>query len=142
MQEEDDEHENEDFPPNSEEVGFVAFVHHAQTHAGPDCSGQFSNASRNDNEKGIDDVVGSHVGRDAADLSEGATGEAGESGLLEGNAHQLALQAVGVVVGTAWCVVGTFVVLKLVDVMVGLRVTPDQEREGVDLALHGEALHP
>jgi Amt family ammonium transporter len=71
-----------------------------------------------------------------------ADGQPGVSGLLEGNAHQLAVQAVGVVVTTLWCVIGTAVTLKIVDLLVGLRVSPDQEREGLDLALHGEALHP
>ncbi len=69
-------------------------------------------------------------------------GHPGISGLLEGNPHQLAVQAVGVAVVTLWCVVGTAVVLKIVDLAVGLRVRADDEIEGLDLALHGESLHP
>jgi Amt family ammonium transporter len=65
----------------------------------------------------------------------------GVAGLLEGNPAQLGVQAVGVVVTTVWCVVGTWVTLRIVDLLCGLRVAPDQEREGLDLALHGEALH-
>jgi Amt family ammonium transporter len=47
-----------------------------------------------------------------------------------------------VVVTIVWCAFGSYVALKIVDLLVGLRVTQDQEREGLDLALHGEALHP
>ena len=65
----------------------------------------------------------------------------GVAGLLEGNPAQLGIQAVGVVVTTLWCVVGTFVTLKIVDMICGLRVSTDEEREGLDLAQHGEALH-
>ena len=65
----------------------------------------------------------------------------GVSGLLEGDAHQLMIQATGVLVTTAWCAVGTFITLKLVDALVPLRAEPDEEREGLDIALHGEALH-
>jgi Amt family ammonium transporter len=32
----------------------------------------------------------------------------------------------------------TFVLLKIIDVVIGLRVTQDEEREGLDIALHGE----
>jgi ammonium transporter, Amt family len=71
-----------------------------------------------------------------------ADGQPGISGLLEGNVHQLAVQAAGVVIIGAWCVVGTLVSLKLADLFVGLRVIPDDERMGLDLALHGESLHP
>ncbi|MBB4199952.1 ammonia channel protein [Rhodoblastus sphagnicola] len=70
-----------------------------------------------------------------------ADGQPGISGLLEGNAHQLLVQGIGVVVVGVWCAVGTALVLKLVDVLIGLRANTDQEREGLDLALHGETLH-
>jgi len=65
----------------------------------------------------------------------------GVAGLLEGNPAQLGIQAVGVLVTTLWCVVGTWVTLKIVDLLCGLRASSDQEREGLDLALHGETLH-
>jgi Amt family ammonium transporter len=71
-----------------------------------------------------------------------ATGEAGISGLLEGNAHQLAIQAAGAAIVTLWCVIGSIIALKLVDLFVGLRVSPDDELQGLDLSLHGESLHP
>ncbi len=65
----------------------------------------------------------------------------GVSGLLEGNLHQLSVQAIGVIVTLAWCVIGTFLCLKATSLIVKLRVTGDEEREGLDIALHGEALH-
>ena len=65
----------------------------------------------------------------------------GVAGLLEGNPAQLGIQAVGVVVTTLWCIAGTWVTLKIVDMICGLRVSTDEEREGLDLAQHGEALH-
>ncbi len=68
-------------------------------------------------------------------------GDPGVSGLLEGDAHQLVTQAIGVGVTIVWCAVGTYVVLKFVDVLIPLRAEPDEEREGLDIALHGEALH-
>ncbi len=65
----------------------------------------------------------------------------GAAGLLEGDAHQLLVQAIGVGVTVVWCVIGTYVVLKLVALVAPLRVNADEEREGLDIALHGEALH-
>lgn len=69
-------------------------------------------------------------------------GTSGISGLLEGNATQFLAQVVGVVVTVGWCIVGTWITLKIVDTLVGLRVSADQEREGLDVVLHGEALRP
>jgi len=59
-------------------------------------------------------------------------------GLIEGNAHQLLNQFVGVAI--AWClaIVGTLVILKVVDLIVGLRVAPEHEVQGLDLSQHGE----
>ena len=47
-------------------------------------------------------------------------------------------QTVAVVIAIAWCGIGSFILFKIVDVIVGLRVTSDQEREGLDIAEHGE----
>ena len=51
------------------------------------------------------------------------------------------MQAEGVVIIILWCAIGTAVALKIVDALVGLRVSSDDERLGLDLALHGESLH-
>jgi len=67
-----------------------------------------------------------------------AQGNTTASGLLEGNAHQMLNQFVGV--ATAWvlAIVGTLVILKLVDVTIGVRVSEDAEVQGLDLSQHGE----
>jgi Amt family ammonium transporter len=60
------------------------------------------------------------------------------SGLFEGNAHQLLNQFVGVAIAWVLGVVGTLILLKIVDKLVGLRVTEEQETQGLDLSQHGE----
>jgi Amt family ammonium transporter len=52
--------------------------------------------------------------------------------------RQLAVQALGIGVTILWCGVLTFVILKVVNALVGLRVTEEQETEGLDLCQHGE----
>jgi Amt family ammonium transporter len=76
----------------------------------------------------------------AAAISAGPDGTGGTSGLLEGNARQLLLQVYGIAVTLVWSGVITFVLLKVVDLMVPLRVTTQQEVEGLDITQHGEAL--
>ncbi len=62
----------------------------------------------------------------------------GTAGMLEGNAAQMLIQAKGVAVTIVYDAVVTFIILKLVDMTLGLRVTEEQEREGLDISLHGE----
>jgi Amt family ammonium transporter len=50
------------------------------------------------------------------------------------------IQAGAVATTLAWSGAGTFVLLKVVDLLLGLRVTEEQEREGLDLSLHGETV--
>ena len=76
-----------------------------------------------------------------AALSIGPDTPNGIPGLLEGNPRQLLIQAVGVIVTIGWCAIGTWVTLKLVALFTSLRVSSDEEREGLDLVLHGETLH-
>jgi ammonium transporter, Amt family len=64
----------------------------------------------------------------------------GTSGLIEGNAGQLLTQCIGVGIVFCYDVVVTLIILKVVDLTIGLRVSTDVEREGLDLALHGEAI--
>ena len=67
-----------------------------------------------------------------------ASGNVIASGLIEGNAHQLLNQLVGV--GIAWTlgIFGTLAILFVVDKSIGLRVSPEQENQGLDLSQHGE----
>ncbi len=53
-------------------------------------------------------------------------------------ASQLGVQAMGVIATVIWCGVITFIILKAVDRVIGLRVDEDDEIEGLDLALHNE----
>ena len=64
----------------------------------------------------------------------------GTPGLIEGNPAQVFNQLIGVGVVTAYDVVVTLIILVLVSIFIGLRVTPEVEQEGLDLALHGEAV--
>jgi len=59
-------------------------------------------------------------------------------GLVDGNGGQILTQLYGVVAVGVFCAVATWVILKIVDAMVGLRVTRDEEVEGLDTVLHGE----
>ena len=59
-------------------------------------------------------------------------------GLLEGNFHQLLNQFIGVMIAWTLAVVGTLVVLKVVDALIGLRVPEEHEIQGLDLSQHGE----
>jgi Amt family ammonium transporter len=60
------------------------------------------------------------------------------SGLIEGNAHQLLNQLVGVAIAWALGIVGTLAILFVVDNLIGLRVSPEHETQGLDLSQHGE----
>jgi ammonium transporter, Amt family len=64
----------------------------------------------------------------------------GTSGLLEGNPHLLLTQFYGVAVTLGWTAVATYLLLKLVSLFVPLRVSLQQELEGLDISQHGEAL--
>ena len=64
----------------------------------------------------------------------------GTAGLIEGNPKLLLTQAYGVAVVFAWTGGMTFVLLKVVDMLAGLRVPHEQEVEGLDITQHGEAL--
>jgi ammonium transporter, Amt family len=64
----------------------------------------------------------------------------GTSGLIEGNAAQVINQAEGVGIVVVYDVIVSLIILKIVDLVIGLRVSPDIEREGLDIALHGEAV--
>ncbi len=54
---------------------------------------------------------------------------------------QVKVQAIGVLVTVIWSAVVSLIVYKLVDVLIGLRVSEDQEREGLDISSHGESAY-
>ena len=67
-------------------------------------------------------------------------GTLGGAGLAEGmtTGGQVWIQFIGVAAIFTYCAVATWIILKIVDVMVGLRVTEDEETEGLDIVLHDE----
>jgi Amt family ammonium transporter len=68
------------------------------------------------------------------------SGDPAKNGLIEGNAHQVVTQLYGIGVTLVYCAVASFILLKLIDVIIGLRVDEEVERDGMDLALHGETV--
>lgn len=67
-----------------------------------------------------------------------AVNSAGANGLLHGNPGQLAVQAGSVVLVAVYSFVASLALLKVIDLVLGLRVTRDEETEGLDISQHGE----
>jgi Amt family ammonium transporter len=65
----------------------------------------------------------------------------GGSGLVDGNPGQILVQLQGLGATLVYCGVATWLILKAIDLTIGLRVSAEQEIEGLDLHLHGEATH-
>jgi ammonium transporter, Amt family len=90
------------------------------------------------------DVVGVHgVGGTWGALATGlfaskAVNDAGANGLFYGNPSQLGVQAVSVLATWVFAFVGSLVLLKVVDALVGLRVTEEDEFRGLDVSQHSE----
>jgi ammonium transporter, Amt family len=70
-----------------------------------------------------------------------AINSGGKGWLIDGNAHQMLIQSIDVAATFVYCAVVTFVILKLIDWTIGLRVSRDVEIEGLDVNLHGETVH-
>ena len=68
------------------------------------------------------------------------SGDPAKNGLIDGNAYQVVIQLYGIVVVALYCAIVSLILLKLIDLTIGLRVDTDTEREGLDLAIHGEAV--
>jgi len=93
------------------------------------------------------DVWGVHgLGGIAGALMTGVFAEkaiGGTNGLLAGNPHQMILQAEGIIVTLLYSGIASYIILKVIDLTMGLRVSPEDEREGLDISQHGEVLqHP
>jgi Amt family ammonium transporter len=74
-------------------------------------------------------------------INDGLKDSSGKSlplGLIDGQPGQVLNQAIGVAISWGLAIVGTLVILKICDLVVGVRVSPDQELEGLDVSLHGE----
>src|SRR6516162_7408590 len=64
----------------------------------------------------------------------------GTAGLIEGNAMQVVNQIEGIVIVFVYDAIVSLIILKIIDIFIGLRVSDEVEREGLDLALHGETV--
>lgn len=85
------------------------------------------------------DVVGIHgVGGLTGILATGLFASIGAQGWFFGNPGLFGIQVVLALVTLAFSVIGTFMILKLVDVTIGLRVNPQEEQIGLDLSQHNE----
>ena len=93
------------------------------------------------------DVVGVHgVGGTWGALATGlfaskAINPDGANGLFFGNPSQLWLQAIAVLASMAMAFVGTMILLKIVDALMGLRVSDEEEGIGLDLSQHDETAY-
>ncbi len=93
------------------------------------------------------DVVGVHgVGGTWGALATGlfatkTINEAGSDGLLWGNPGQVGIQLIAIVASWALAFIGTFIILKVLDATMGLRVSEDDEVAGLDLSQHSETAY-
>jgi ammonium transporter, Amt family len=62
-------------------------------------------------------------------------------GLIDGKPEQVVTQLIAVAATIAYAVIATFVIVKVVEIILGLRVPQAQEEMGLDLAVHGEAAY-
>ena len=69
------------------------------------------------------------------------TGSTTPVGAIDGNWGQVMVQLEGILYTLVWSGVGTFVLLMVTKMFFGLRVTPQEEVEGLDITLHGEVVH-
>jgi Amt family ammonium transporter len=74
-------------------------------------------------------------------FAKNAINSVGKGWLADGNGAQMLYQLIDVAAVFIYCAVVTFVILKVIDMIVGLRVSPEVEVEGLDINLHGETVH-
>jgi len=85
--------------------------------------------------------IGGMFGAIATGVLASSTVQAAYSGLIDGNPQQVVTQAIAVVATIAYAVVGTYLIVKVVDVLLGIRVKPEAEEMGLDLSVHGEVAY-
>ena len=74
-------------------------------------------------------------------FAKNAINSAGKGWLADGNFGQMILQLEDIGAVFIYCAVMTFIILKVIDLVIGLRVSPEVEVEGLDINLHGETVH-
>ncbi len=85
--------------------------------------------------------VGGTFGAIATGVLATSAVQASYKGLIDGNAGQVLTQLVAVGATIAYAVVATFVIVKIVDVILGIRISAKDEELGIDLSTHGEAAY-
>jgi Amt family ammonium transporter len=85
--------------------------------------------------------VGGAFGAVATGVFATAAVQKAYTGLIDGNAGQVVTQILAVGATIAYAVVATFVIIKVVDAILGIRVPSVQEEAGLDMAVHGEAAY-
>jgi Amt family ammonium transporter len=65
----------------------------------------------------------------------------GTAGLIDGNAEQLFIQLAATAFTVVFAAVGTFIIIKVIDVAIGLRVPEAAEEAGLDMSVHGETAY-
>jgi Amt family ammonium transporter len=70
-----------------------------------------------------------------------AINSTGRGWLYDGNGHQMLIQFYDVAATFLYCGILTFIILKAINLVIGLRVTREVEIEGLDINLHGEIVH-
>ncbi|MGD0497036.1 MAG: ammonium transporter [Bryobacteraceae bacterium] len=83
-------------------------------------------------------LTGVFATRAVNDAFKDSAGSARALGLVDGHASQILNQAVGCAIAWVLAIVGTLLILKICDVLVGVRVDREQEVEGLDVSMHGE----
>jgi Amt family ammonium transporter len=69
-----------------------------------------------------------------------AINSVGKGWLIDGNGHQMLIQFYDVAGTFVYCAIMTFIILKVIDIFIGLRVPQAVEVEGLDINLHGEVV--
>lgn len=87
---------------------------------------------------GVGGIVGAVLTGVFATMS--VTGATEPVGLIDGNTGQVMTQIIGVGITILYCAVVSYIILKVIDLAMGLRVDEATERDGLDLALHGETV--
>jgi Amt family ammonium transporter len=72
------------------------------------------------------------------DVLKDASGRPAALGLVDGNPMQIVNQLIGIAIAWTLAAVGTLVILKICDILIGVRVHPMHETDGLDLSMHGE----
>ena len=85
--------------------------------------------------------VGGMFGAIATGVFASTTVQAAYSGLLDGNPQQVVTQAVAVGATILYAGIGTVVIVKVVDLLLGIRVKPEVEEMGLDRSVHGEVAY-